>query len=626
MAQRLPIPSGGLSARLATQDATVPGIVGFAEASPEAVQAACLALKRRPFHRVQLVEDPTAGVSIGVVSEQGSLARDEATGIVVAVDGEFAGTGGWDAETPAAELLRRYVDDGAAFQPPEGWFAAAIYDPRAQAFVLVTDRVGQRPLYVARCGHQILVAGELKALTAAGFERRLDPVAWAQLLAYEMTLGDQTPLVGVRLVPPASTLEVPLKGSPRLHRRWRFRLEPAADGDHRELVEELGRLTARAVAARIDDDTVLALSGGLDSRTMLSTVLDRTPRPLLVSYGAPGSEDLRLAGAVAAAVRFPHCSIPLDAGYLARGAAETVWLAEGSIRCLHAHHLVLRSVRDAHAARSVLIGFAGDPILRAFPNHPREGGAKLAAGLHRNLASSVSDDLVKELLTPSFAVTLRGLALDSLRTLLEEEEGDEISRVRQFVWNQGQRRKVLPGALLFGDDLAPRDPFADGDLIEFCRCMPERLRQGGVLQRAYLSGFPELASVTNPKDGVSPRLGGRRRQLALSGVKARRHLHGRVDDAVGFRWLPNRRGLGDYARELRTHSHMLLDILFEARTLARGQLNEKGVERLVRELSDGRRRNTRPLGMLLTLELFQRQFIDGDCPEGAGFNHDLLAR
>ena len=78
----------------------------------------------------------------------------------------------------------------------------------------------------------------------------------------------------------------------------------------------------------------------------------------------------------------------------------------------------------------------------------------------------------------------------------------------------------------------------------------------------------------------------------------------------GFHWLPNRSGIADYADDLRTHGRPLLDVLVEPRTLARGQIREEGVRKLVDELLAGRRRNTRPLGMLLTLELFQRQFID----------------
>lgn len=574
------------------------------------MRAACRALKRRPYHDVRLLEDAHAGVHIGVVSEYAGIAADEQTGVLAAVDGEFVDGRVSSGDAAADELLQRYLTEGVELQPPDGWFAAAIWDPRVRAFCLVTDLAGRRPLYVARSGRRVLVAGELKALAAAGLRCEIDIVAWSQLLAYEFALGDRSPLAGAKLVPASSTLELPLGGGERLHRRWRFRLEPAPTGDERELAEELRRLTARAVDERLDDDSVLALSGGLDSRTMLAALLGGPHAPLLVSYGVPGSDDLRLAEAVAAAAGFPHRSLPLEPGYLTRGAEESVWLAEGSVRCLHAHHLELRRVRDTDAARAVLIGFAGDAVMRAYAWTPRAGAAKLPAGLHHNLAGCVSDDLIDKLLTPEFATRVRGLALDSLRSLVVEEEGDDVSRVRQFVWNHGLRRKVYPGALLFGDDLAPRDPFSDPEVIEFCRRIPERLRRDGLLQRASLDAFPQLTALPSPKDGPPPRLRGRRRRLSIGVVRAQRRSRARIDATLGFRWLPNRTGIGDYAHDLRTHGRPLLGLLLEPRTLARGQVREEGVRKLVDELLAGRRRNTRPLGMLLTLELFQRQFID----------------
>ena len=396
----------------------MPGIVAFAAAEIEDVRAACRALKRRPFHDVRLLHDVRAGVHIGVVSEYAGIASDDQTGVLVAVDGEFVDGHAMSGDAAAQELLERYLRQGATVQPPDGWFAAAIWDPRVRAFFLVTDLGGRRPLYVARNGRRILVAGELKALAAAGLRCELDVVAWAQLLAYEFTLGEQTPLAGVKLVPASSTLELPLAGSEVLHERWRFRLEPAPSGDTRELAEELRRLTARAVAERLDDNTVLALSGGLDSRTMLSALIGKPRVPLLVTYGVPGSEDLRLAGAVAAAAGLQHRTLPLEPGYLTRGAEESVWLAEGSIRCLHSHHLVLRSVRNTDAARAILIGFAGDAVFRSYAWSPRSGDTDLPAALHRNLAGCISDDLADTLLTPTFAANVRGVALDSAANVL----------------------------------------------------------------------------------------------------------------------------------------------------------------------------------------------------------------
>jgi hypothetical protein len=85
-----------------------------------------------------------------------------------------------------------------------------------------------------------------------------------------------------------------------------------------------------------------------------------------------------------------------------------------------------------------------------------------------------------------------------------------------------------------------------------------------------------------------------------------------MDARLGPGWWPVRSGLGDYATDLRLEGGAeLLGILLEQRTLERGQLREDTVRELVDDTLSGRARYTKPLGALLTFELFQRQFVDG---------------
>ena len=77
--------------------------------------------------------------------------------------------------------------------------------------------------------------------------------------------------------------------------------------------------------------------------------------------------------------------------------------------------------------------------------------------------------------------------------------------------------------------------------------------------------------------------------------------------------LVPRTGHGDYAAHLRGEAGArLLGLLLDERTLDRGQIRREGVRRLVDETVAGRASHAQVLGTLLTLELFQRQFFDGD--------------
>jgi len=576
------------------------------------VDRAALPLLRRPWQRLLTASDPSARVTLGFAGERGGIAKDAMTGVIATVDGELF-EGGVTSGSAAAEiLLGGYLRDGPTFDPPEGWFASAFWDPRSQALSLVTDRIGHRPIYVARHRGGILFSCELKALVAAGLEPRLDFEAWAEMLAYEYPQEDHTPLAGVRLVPPAGALTLGLDGAKLFHERWRYRLEPVEDAGEMELVEALATVLDRSVAARHTRRSALALSGGLDSRCIAASLVLRSERPLSATFGAVGSEDIEIGAGIAARAGLPHRRLPLESGYIAQGAAATAWLAEGHVRCLHSHHLALGSLRASDQVDSLLIAFAGDPVLRDFAWSEGVPADRLPTSLHTARAGCISDELLEGIFLPQFAQRIRGLARESLARILAEEEGEERERVRQFVWRHNQRRKVLPGSELFLDDLAPRDPYADGAVVDLCRRMPESLRRGGRLQCALLQRVPALSRPVSPKLGFSPGLTGRRRALAERRVKVTRKARHWLEDVVGVSRWPDRRGLGDYATDIRTGSAELLSILLERRTLARGQLREDAARRLVDETLSGRARNTRALGMLLTFELFQRQFLDGD--------------
>jgi len=344
----------------------------------------------------------------------------------------------------------------------------------------------------------------------------------------------------------------------------------------------------------------------------------RAPDTPALTYGAPGSNDLRLGTEVALLLGLHHRAAPFERGYIARGAAETVWLSEGAIRAFHVHHLSLRPLRTEDDARAVLINYGGDHVTRTVGGALQTGGQAVEGdNFHRLRAQTISDALLEEVFTSDFAGEVRGLARTSLRRHLDGEEGTPVEQARQVTYN-AQTRKIWPGSELFRDFLAPRDPYDDYDLVDRLRRMPNQFRESGAIQKAYLRRFPELAAVRNARDEIPPGLAGRRRKAEELRIRVRRGLRRRVDARLGPKWWPVRSGLGDYATDLRSaEGAQLLGLLLEPRTLARGQIREEAVRKLVDDTLAGRARNTRPLGALLAFELFQRQFVDGEGFEAA---------
>ena len=540
-------------------------------------------------------------------------AQDGATGVTVVLDGELESAdtmvGG---ERGARRVLELYLREGCLFDPPDGQFAAVIWDPRASSLILVMDRLGTRPLFVAEAAGSIVVASELKALVAAGLEPRLDPQGWAEILAFEHTLGESTPLLGVRLLPSATTTTIEADGRVTVRNRGRYRLDPDRDGELMGLVDEFAMLLEQAVERRGDERVGLALSGGLDSRCMAAAAISAGRAMPAFTFGMHRSEEHRRAAAVAGALGVDHHVIELERGFLARSAEEVVWRSEGRIRCLHAHHLALGDLRERFGLRRLLTGYAGDAVARSAAPGQARPAAELVDAIRERSTVAVDDEMAHVLLTPEFADDLRGRTRPGVEQALDVDRPNDVAR-GQFMIEQVYRNKVLPGVQLFSDELVSRDPYTDAALLDFLARVPTSLRVGGELQRAYLRRIPALARIPNPKDGIPPALTGVRKELARQKVRARRSVAVRLAGPVRQVGRPPRSGLGDYTGDLRAvGGASLLGILLEERTIDRGQLRADAVRSLVDATLAGQVANTKAVGVLLTLELFQRQFVDGD--------------
>ena len=90
-----------------------------------------------------------------------------------------------------------------------GMFAFAIWDARRRRCCSARDRVGKKPLFVARRGSKVWFASEMMALLQDPRARsRPDLQAIATYLAYQYVPHPMSAFVGVEKLPPASTLAV----------------------------------------------------------------------------------------------------------------------------------------------------------------------------------------------------------------------------------------------------------------------------------------------------------------------------------------------------------------------------------------------------------------------------------
>ncbi|HET9342642.1 MAG TPA: asparagine synthase-related protein [Candidatus Eremiobacteraceae bacterium] len=213
-----------------------------------------------------------------------------AVGCAAVLEGAAYGEQPADVEAMLAGLARSFADDsGAARAQAETWAAKtdgdfvllAIKDDGSSALI-VNDRLGRLPLYMAARDGNAAIAREIKGVRAACGVGDVDRHALAQLLLFTFPLGFRTLHTHISRVPEASSAIIDRDGAIDVRQYYRWDFEALIGGgvapDAPELAERFADRTAAIVDWGRGRNFVLGLSGGLDSRAVAAALTRaRTP-------------------------------------------------------------------------------------------------------------------------------------------------------------------------------------------------------------------------------------------------------------------------------------------------------------------------------------------------------------
>jgi asparagine synthase (glutamine-hydrolysing)/putative beta-lactam synthetase len=192
----------------------------------------------------------------------------------------------WDLETLLAAYLR-WGD--ACAERIDGAFAFAIWEDRTRRLLLGRDRMGVKPLYYHAYPNGILFASEPKGIMSNRlYEARLDFSALPLLLQPRLSLPGETPLVGLREVPPAHVVTFGSRGV-SARRYWRLVSEPHTES-FADTARHVRSLLEDAVGNNLDAGAPLGamLSGGLDSTSVAAIAIElldeRAPSSTLETF------------------------------------------------------------------------------------------------------------------------------------------------------------------------------------------------------------------------------------------------------------------------------------------------------------------------------------------------------
>jgi asparagine synthase (glutamine-hydrolysing) len=193
--------------------------------------------------------------------------------------------GGTDTET-LLHALNEWGDGAVA--RCNGLFAFAALDLDSRRLLLVRDRFGVKPLYLARWDGGLWFASEIRALLAAGVPAVADADLVRHAIAFGWVNGPHTPLRGITRVTPGSIVSVDLDTVRSVECRW-YAPESVVDPEvgrrlaqcqRSGLRDELEAALRTAVRRRLMADVPVGTmcSGGLDSSLVAALAAQEAPR------------------------------------------------------------------------------------------------------------------------------------------------------------------------------------------------------------------------------------------------------------------------------------------------------------------------------------------------------------
>jgi asparagine synthase (glutamine-hydrolysing) len=421
-----------------------------------------------------------------------------------------------------------------------GMFALCIAERDTGRVVLVRDRLGIKPLYLAEVGDRLRFASTLPALLAAGgVDTGVDPVALHHYLTFHSVVpAPRTILRGVRKLPPATLLAIEPDG--RRHETTYWRVEAVRQPEHRgwsaeDWQDALLAALRTAVERRLVADVPVGclLSGGLDSSLIVGLLAEAGQAGLMTfSIGFEAvdqieGDEFRYSDVIAERFATDHHRIRIGTDRLLPALSDAIaamsepMVSHDAVAFYLLSQEVARHVKVVQSGQGADEVFAGyhwyPPMMgesaladgglatyaRAFFDRPHAEMAEIVGPSHRWDEDASTEFVAGHFARPGAELPIdRALRLDSEVMLVD----DPVKRVDNMTMAWGLEARV---------------PFLDHELVELAAaCPPElKLAQGG---KGVLK---DLARRVIPADVID-------RPKGYFPVPALTHLHGPYLDLV----------------------------------------------------------------------------------------------
>jgi asparagine synthase (glutamine-hydrolysing) len=543
---------------------------------------------------------------------------------------------GFRTECDTEVLLAMYVRHGAnMLHRLNGMFAFAIWDDERRELFLARDRLGVKPLYYTELDETLVFASEVKALLPALPQVGLNHRAIPDYLTFLWVPDPSTMFEGIFKLSPGHCATFGREGL-RIREWWDLRFAPE-DRPEAEWARDTGETVRAAVRRQMVSDVPLGafLSGGLDSSAIVAEMAGAAGSVRTYTIGFTKEDlaydvvgdDVRYAREIAQAFPVDHHERILHAK-VADLLPKLIWHMDEPVAdpASISAYLVCAAARERLTV--ILSGMGGDEVFAGYPRHLAARLGRVLEGVPAGLRAAARR-AVESHVTVGGPGPLRAHRRNLLKFVRSLEETTQ----ERYLTHCSYYRSYELRSLLSADLAAAttgHDPFARHrgylervsgehwlnqllyvDLKTFLPCLNLTYTDKMSMAASTEVRVPllddrvvELAA----RLPASLKLNGREQKYVF-----KKAMEGVLPDSVIRR---PKAGFTAPARAwLMGPLRSLVDELLSPQAVRRRGLFEAAeVRRLIDANSRGEADNALRIWTLLTLELWQRTFIDGDRP------------
>jgi asparagine synthase (glutamine-hydrolysing) len=535
------------------------------------------------------------------------------SGVLVFVHGHLYDHTG---ESPAAIVERSYRQHGSrAGEFLEGAFSAVVVDGAARQVLVINDLVGTFPVYWHARNGQFAFAPSLASITRAFSVRpTLDLRAAADYVHYGFLFGTKTLAAGFEMVPAGSTLVYDWAES-RVdvirNRDAQSLFQPIEFKDRAEYLEAV-RASFNSAVARATAGTAaigLSLSGGLDSRAILSALTPGAPPIRSYTVGVRLCADDVIGAKLAKIGRTNHRFVELGEQYLRDflpNFEQMIRLTDGMYLSHGLTEMLALATVQEMGVTTLLRGHCGElaKARLAWPFHTDARVFTMRSSedfepYFVKRVGYVSGGVAPEdLFDADHGVIIRGAAHRSLSEAITGVGLSPADLCSYVYLTEHQRRFTVPSLELFRSAASVRLPFADTRFLRTLLGGRPEWRDGTDVHR-HITGAnnPRLLAVRNSNTGAPGSAGPLVERLLDPVNSVLKRLN-----APGYRHY-HRLDAWMRTELLSSVQEILLDGMTERRRIFR----QTTIARLVDDTRAGNADHSHLLQVLLILELWQRQ-------------------